>query len=138
MTTIAPYISDGVAVGQKVALKTHELFWRDVGHGELEALSAFEMEINGRVELAIYKGDLHIRIELLDQDETASTGPCLLQLNEYTDAEAVYTAHRGKLAISAQIGGKFIQIQLGRFTQENMTECNVSGPLDLTAYIEPV
>ena len=137
MSTIAPYISDGVAVGQKVALKTHELFWRDVGHGELKALSAFKIEINGRIELAVYKGDLHIYIELLDQDETASTGSCLLQLNEYTDAEAVYTAHKGKLAISAQIRSKTIQIQLGRFTQENMTECKVSGPLDLTAYIKP-
>ena len=137
MAIIATYISEGMRAGQPLVLKLHEIFWRTAGHGQVNGLSDFEIEVGGRVELAIYRGDLRIRVALLDRDEAAVTGPCSLQLNSAVDDEASYRTHNGGMTITARMNGKEVQIRLSRFKGDNMTECKVSGLLDLTAYIEP-
>jgi len=137
MTVITPYISEGVQAGQPVALKIQKIRWRTVGTGQLKTLSDYELEVDGRIELPVYKGDLNIHIELADKDVAATSGPCSLQLNSYGDDEAEYSADDDGLTISAQISEKAVQISLSRFPHDNMTECTISGPLDLTAYIEP-
>jgi hypothetical protein len=137
MAVITPYISAGIRAGQPVALKVHKRLWRTVGQGQVKAVSDFEIEIDGRVKLAVYQGDLHIRAALLDQDEAAITGPCSLKLNSAVDDQASYRTHDDGLTISARMNGKDVQIRLSRFKSDNMTECTVSGVLDLTAYIEP-
>ena len=85
MATITPYVSQGVQAGQPVELKTHEIFWRTIGHGTAKTVSEFELEIEGRVELPIYKGDLLIKGSLLDLDETAAAGSCSLRINSLSD-----------------------------------------------------
>jgi hypothetical protein len=137
MATIAPYISAGVRAGQPVMLKVHEILWRTVGHGDVKALSDFEIEIDGRIKLTVYQGELRIRAALLDQDEAASTGPCSLQLNSAVDDQASYRTHDAGMTISARMNGQDVKIRLSRFKRDNMTECKVSGVVDLTAYIEP-
>lgn len=137
MATVTPYISEGVQAGQKVALKIHGIRWRTVGQSQLKTVSDFEIVIDGRVELAVYEGDVHIRIALPDQDAAAIKGPCSLQLNTYKDDAATYRSHNGSLTIVTHINGKEAQFKLSRFQQDNMTECVVSGPIDLTAYIDP-
>jgi hypothetical protein len=110
---------------------------RKVGQGQLKTVSNFEIVIDGRVELAVYEGDVQIRIELTDQDAAAINGPCSLHLNTYKDDAATYRSHNGSLTIVTHINGKEAQFKLSRFQQDNMTECVVSGPIDLTAYIDP-
>ena len=138
MTVITPYISEGVQAGQLVELKIQKIRWRTVGIGHLKTLSEYELEVDGRIELPVYKGDLNIHIELSDKDVAATSGPCSLQLNSYGDDEAIYNVDEGGLIITAQINGKNVQIKLLRFARDNMTECTISGPLNLTAYIEPI
>ena len=138
MAIIAPYISQGAQAGQPVDLKIHLVRWRKVGHGRLKALSEFGLEIEGSIDLPVYHGDLNILIALLDQDVAASSGPCNFQLNASGDEKATYIADEVALTISADIDGGEVKIRLSRFNQDNMTECLVSGGLDLTAYIEPL
>ena len=138
MAIIAPYISQGVQAGQSADLKIHIVRWFKVGHGRLEALSEFGLEIGGSIDLPVYHGDLHILIALLDQDVAATSGPCNLQLNASGDEKATYVADEVALTISAQIDGGDVQISLSRFNQDNMTECSVSGAIDVTVYIEPL
>ena len=137
MAVVTPYISADIRAGQPVALKVRRRLWRTVGQGQVKAVSDFGIEIDGRVKLAVYQGDLHIRVALLDQDEAAITGPCSLKLNSAVDDQASYRTNDGGLTISARMNGQEVQIRLSRFKSDNMTECKVSGVLDLTAYIEP-
>lgn len=138
MATVTPYISEGVQAGQKVALKIRGVRMRKVGHGQLKTVSDFEIVIDGHVELAVYEGDVQIRIALPDPDEAASNGPCSLYLNTFNDDAATYRSHDGSLTIVTHIDGNEVQFKLSRLKQDNMTECVVSGPIDLTAYIEPI
>ncbi len=138
MAIIAPYISQGAQAGQPVDLKLHLVRWRKVGHGRLKALSEFGLEIDGSIDLPVYHGDLNILIALLDKDVAASNGPCNLQLNSSGDEKASYTANEVALTISAHIDGQEVKFRLSRFNRDNMTECLVSGALDLTTYIEPL
>lgn len=137
MATIAPYLSQGIHAGQQVALKIHEFRWRTVGHGTVSALSDFELKIDGRVELAIYKGDLKIHITLADQDATATSGPCSLQVNSLTDDKATYRVDGSDVTIRTVMGGEKVQVKVSRSKKDNRTACKVSGPFSLTAYIEP-
>jgi hypothetical protein len=137
MAILKPYLSQDVQPGQRVALKTHELFWRTVGHGSLQTVSDFKLEIHGRVELAVYQGDLQIQLALLDQDEAATAGACRLQINALADDQATYRVRGDGLTISTVLGGEAVDLKVVRAGQDNMTECKVSGPLDLTAYIAP-
>ncbi len=137
MAIITPHISAGIRAGQPVVLKLHRRLWRTVGQGQMKAVSDFEIEIDGRVKLAVYQGHLHIWVALSDQDKAAITGSCSLKLNSFVDNQASYRTHDGGLTISARMNDKDIQIRLSRFQSDNMTECKISGALDLTAYIEP-
>lgn len=137
MATITHYVSQGIQAGQPLALKTHRVFWRTVGRGTANAVSDFEMEVDGRVELKVYQGDLQIHIALLDQDEAATAGPCLLRVNSLSDDKASYRTHGDGLTISAVMSGKEVQVRFSRSQPNNMTECKVSAPYDLTVYIEP-
>lgn len=138
MAAIFPYISENLHAGQSVDLKLHLIRWRKVGHGQLKTVSDFELEIAGRIDLSIYRGDIQVQIVLLDQDDASNSGPCSLQLNEFGDDKASYSAKGGVMTISAVIGGSDVNIKLSRFGRDNMTECRVSGALDLAAYIEPI
>jgi hypothetical protein len=138
MANIFPYISEDLTSGQSVDLKLHMIRWRTVGHGRLKTVSDFELEIGGRVDLSIYQGDIQVQILLLDRDEKSNSGPCSLQLNEYRDDKATYNANGDFLTIAAVIGGADVKIKLSRFGRDNMTECTVSGALDLTVYVEPL
>lgn len=136
MALIGTFITKGVQAGQQVTLKLHELFWFTVGRGQVETLSDFGLEIKGQVDLTVYKGDLHIVISLTDEDASASSGPCRFQFNEIVDDQATYKTHDDKLDISTRLGGTDVNIRLSPLDSDHMTECKVSGPLDLTAYIE--
>jgi hypothetical protein len=138
VATITHYVSQGFQAGQPVALKIRKRRWRTVGHGTVEAVSGFEIEIAGCIKLRRYKGDLQVDVALLDQDEAAMEGPCRLRVNSQSDDNAWYRTHEGGLTISAVFDGTEVQVRLSRSEHDNMTECKVSGPLDLTAYIEMV
>jgi hypothetical protein len=137
MAIIATYISEGIRAGQPVTLKVHEFFWRIVGQGQVKALSDFEIEIEGSIKLALYQGDLRIRVVLLDQDEAATSGPCSLQFNSSIDGRASYRIRDNGMTIAARLYENNVQIRLSRYESSTMAECKVPGLIDLTAYIEP-
>lgn len=137
MATIYPYISEGAHAGQKAQLKVHQFVWLPVGQGEVRALSDFEVDIAGQVNIVVYKGDLRIYLQLLDQDVHATAGPCRLQLNSHVDEKASYRAQDGVLTVSAAMEDKAATVSLSRYDQGHMTRCAMTGFLDITAYIEP-
>lgn len=137
MATVYPYVSEGAHAGQKAQLKIHQLVWLPVGDGEVRALSDFEVDIAGEVNLVVYKGNLRVYLQLLDQDGDATSGPCRLQLNSYVDEKASYRAQDGVLAVSAAMAGKAATVNLSRHDHGNMTRCEMTGFLDITAYVDP-
>lgn len=137
MATIYPYISEGAYAGQKAQLKVHQFVWLPVGKGEVRALSDFEVDIAGQVNLVVYKGDLRIYLQLVDRDTDAAAGPCRLQLNSHVDEKASYRAQDGVLTVSAAMEGKAATVSLSRHDHGHMTRCEMTGFLDITAYVEP-
>ncbi len=136
MATLFPYISEGAQAGQRAQMRIRKLIWLTVGHGTVAALSDFEVDINGRVELIVYKGDLRIHLILLDQDPEALSGPCILHLNAHVDEKASYRVSNGALTVSAAIAGKKATVSLSRHENGKMTECELTGFLDITVYLE--
>ena len=136
MAIIKPYISSGAQSGQPVVLKIHEIVWLTVGNGTAIEVSDYEITIGGHVKLVVYKGDLEINIALLDEDEGSTKGPCSLQINAYLDESASYKTDGDDLIISAMFDGKDVQVKLSRSDPANVTECHISGPINLTLYIE--
>ena len=75
MATVYPYISENAQTGQKASLKIHQFVWLPVGQGEVRQVSDYAIDIAGEVNIVVYKGDLRIYLQLLDQDPTAASGP---------------------------------------------------------------
>ncbi len=136
MATLFPYISEGAHAGEKASLKIRKFVWVPVGHGEVAALSDYEVDIAGKLQLVVYNGDLRIHLLLLDQDPAASEGPCELHLNSHVDDKASYRVHDGALTVSAAMGGKAATVSLSRHEKGKMTECKLTGFLDITVYLE--
>ena len=137
MATLYPYISEGAHAGQKAQLKAHKFVWIPVGKGTVAALSDFEVDIDGRVQLVVYNGDLRIRLQLLDEDPEAVSGPCILQLNAHVDDKASYQVDDGALTVSAAIADKQATVSLSRCDDGEQTECIMTGYLDITVHLEP-
>lgn len=137
MATLYPYITEGAHAGQPAQMKIHKVVWVPVGSGTVKALSDYEVDIDGQVDLVVYKGGLRIYLQLLDQDQAASTGPCRLQLNAHVDEKASYKVEHDTLTVSAAIKGKEATVSLSRDNHGKMTKCQMTGFLDITTYLEP-
>jgi hypothetical protein len=138
MATIPPYVSEGAQAGQAAEMKIHKLMWLTVGNGKLLELADFVVDIDGQIDIVIYKGNLHICIELLDHDADAEAGPCRLQLNAHVDENATYQVKDGALTVSATIKEKSATVSLSRDNDGTKTKCVMTGFLDITCYLEPV
>jgi len=136
MASILPYVSPGAVPGQKLKLKIKKFVWLTVGDGVLESLSDYEVAVDGTVDVMVYKGDLTIKVHLLDEDPDADSGPCVLHLNSHSDENATYEVKNGALVVSAAFGDKKQGIAISRYNKGSMTECNLSGYLDIGAYLE--
>lgn len=137
VATVYPYISENAQTGQKASLKIHQFVWLPVGQGEVRQVSDYAIDIAGEVNIVVYKGDLRIYLQLLDQDPTAASGPCRLQLNSHVDENATYRTENGVMTVSAAMAGKEATVSLSRHHEHNMTRCAMTGFLDLTAYVAP-
>jgi hypothetical protein len=136
MATIPPYVSEGAAAGQAAEMKIHKLMWLTVGNGKLLELADYVVDIDGQIDIVVYKGNLHIRIELLDHDADAAAGACRLQLNAYVDENASYQVKDDSLTVSATIKEKSATVSLSRDDHGKKTECVMTGFLDITCYLE--
>lgn len=136
MATIPPYVSAGAQAGQAAEMKIHKLMWLTVGNGKLLELADYIVDIDGQIDIVVYKGNLHIRIDLLDQDPAATAGPCRLQLNAHVDASATYEVKNGALTVSATIKQKSATVSLSRDDGGKKTKCVMTGFLDITCYLE--
>jgi hypothetical protein len=136
MATIPPYVSEGAAAGQAAEMKIHKLMWLTVGNGTLLELADHVVDIDGQIDIVVYKGNLHIRIELLDQDADAAAGPCRLQLNAHVDEQASYEVQDDALTVSATIKEKSATVSLSRDDHGKKTKCVMTGFLDITCYLE--
>ncbi len=137
MATLYPYISEGAHAGQKVQLKAHKFVWVPGGEGAVATLSLFDVDIDGRVQVVVYNGNLRIHLQLLDQDPEAVSGPCMLQLNAHVDEKASYQVEDSALTVSAAIADKKATVSLSRCNDGEQTECKVTGFLDITVHLEP-
>lgn len=137
MATLYPYITEGAHAGQPAQMKIHKVMWLPVGSGTVKALSDYEVDIDGQVDLVVYKGDLRIFLQLLDKDETATAGPCRLQLNSHVDEQASYKVEQDVLTVSAAMKGKAATVSLSRENHGKLTKCQLTGFLDITTYLEP-
>jgi hypothetical protein len=136
MAALYPYIADDCQAGQKVELKLHEILWKSVGRGDILSLSDYEVNIAGHLSIIVYSGDLNIRLRLLDADESAEVGPCVLQINSHIDEEASYRVEKKVLSVAADFDGRRAGIRLSRDHGGKMTRCELAGYLGLTAYLE--
>lgn len=136
MATIPPFVSEGARAGQAAEMKIHKLMWLTVGNGKLLELTDYAVDIDGQIDIVIYKGNLHIRIDLLDQDSAAQSGPCRLQLNSYVDENASYEVKTDSLAVSATIKEKSATVELTRDDHGKKTKCVMTGFLDITCWLE--
>ena len=136
MATIPPYVSEGAAAGQAAEMKIHKLMWLTVGNGKLLELADYVVDIDGQIDIVVYKGNLHIRIDLLDQDPAATAGPCRLQLNAHVDASATSEVKNGALTVSATIKQKSATVSLSRDDGGKKTKCVMTGFLDITCWLE--
>lgn len=136
MATIPPYVSEGAQAGQAAEMKIHKLMWLTVGNGKLLELADYVVDIDGQIDIVIYKGNLHIRIELLDHDADAEAGPCRLQLNAHVDENASYQVKNDTLTVSATIKQKSATVSLSRDDHGKKTKCVMTGFLDITCWLE--
>ncbi len=136
MTTIAPFVSAGAQAGQAAEMKIHKLMWLTVGNGQLQELSDYLVDIDGLIDIVVYKGNLRIRLELLDQDAAATAGPCRLQLNAHVDENASYAVKNDALTVSATMKGKSATVSLSRDDGGKKTKCVMTGFLDITCWLE--
>jgi hypothetical protein len=138
MAALNPYIAEHARAGQQVELKLHEIFWKTVGKGDILSLSDYEVNIAGHLSIIVYSGDLNIQLRLLDMDESAGKGPCVLQINSHIDENASYQVEKETLAVVADFDGKKAGIRLSRDHGGKMTRCELAGYLGITAYLEAV
>jgi hypothetical protein len=138
MAALYPYIASGCRTGQKVDLKLHEILWKSVGRGNILSLSDYEVDVAGHLSVIVYSGALHIRLRLLDANDAAVVGPCVLQINSHVDEEATYRVDKGALAVAADFDGRRAGIRLSRDHGGKMTRCDLGGYLSLTAYLKAV
>ncbi len=136
MATIPAYVSEGATAGQAAEMKLHKLMWLTVGNGKLLELADYVVDIDGQIDIVVYKGNLHIRIELLDQDAEADAGPCRLQLNAHVDENASYAVKNDALTVSATIKQKSATVGLSRDDHGKKTKCVMTGFLDITCWLE--
>lgn len=138
MASLYPFIAEDAHPGQKVDLKIRKFIWKSVGRGDVLALSDYEVNIAGRLSIIVYSGDLNIHLQLLDMDDIAIQGPCVLRINSHTDEQAKYRVEKGELAVSADFGGKTAGIRLARDYDGKMTRCDLTGFFAVSAYLEGV
>jgi hypothetical protein len=136
MATIPPFVSEGAQAGQAAEMKIHKLMWFTVGNGQVTALSDYIVDIDGQIDIVVYKGNLRIRMDLLDQDPAATSGPCRLQLNAHVDENASYAVKNGALTVSATIKEKSATVSLSRDDGGKKTKCVLTGFLDITCWLE--
>ena len=137
MANILQFVADGGYPGQKQKLKIKKFIWLTVGDGVVETLSDYEVTVDGKVDILTYKGDLRIQLHLLDEDPDAVSGPCVLHLNSHTDENSTYRVTDGALVVSAAFGDKKQTVGIAPYNNGSMTECNLSGYINVSAYLEP-
>ena len=137
MATLMPYVANNVYVGQKVAVKVKKFVWMSVGKGTVKSFADDEVHIAGKINVMGYDGDLNIHLKLKDDDPTALSGPCCLQLNSHTDENAKYRATKDKLTVFAILGGKKQNITIVPTNNGKQTECQLFGHIDETVHLDP-
>lgn len=137
MAVIPTYLARGTAVGQKQTVKTKKIVWIPVGDGIVSAYSDYEIEVEGKINVVIYSGPLTIRLQLTDEDPTAQSGSCVLQLNSHTDENAAYQANGKVLTVAALLGGQKQNISISPCNGGTQTECKLFGRVNETVHLEP-
>ena len=137
MASILQFVADGGYPGQKQKLKIKKFIWLTVGNGVVESLSDYEVTVDGKIDILTYKGDLRIQLHLLDEDLDAVSGPCILHLNSHTDENSTYEVNNGALVVSAAFGDKQQTVSIAPYNNGSMTECSLSGYINIGAYLEP-
>ncbi len=138
MARIMDYVADNVYTGQTVEVKAKKFIWVKVGQGAVSAVDDDRVGVEGQISVPGYSGDLAIKLQLMDGDPTASSGPCMLQLNSHMDDNARYEAANGALTVFAVLGGKEQNISILPCNNGTQTECKLFGHVNQVVHLDPV
>ena len=137
MASITVFVANGTHKGQKIDVKAKKFVWVNVGQGTIKTYSDYEVEIDGKISILGYNGDLNIHLQLTDQSPTVPKGPCVLQLNTYVDENAKYETTKGMLTVYATLGGKEQNISILQCNNGEQTECKLFGHVNQTVHLDP-
>jgi hypothetical protein len=138
MASLYPFLAAGAAAGQRQLLQLNALVWITVGEGQVWALTDYSVDVRGKVGVLGYKGDLNIRLDLLDQDPKTHAGPCYLRLNDFDDPRASYRVQGDALTVDAVLSGKGQRVAISAYGEDRgRTRCQLSGEVSLTTFITP-
>ncbi|MCA9950607.1 MAG: hypothetical protein KDE48_13240 [Anaerolineales bacterium] len=138
MATIQPYVAKGTQVNQKIELKAKKVVWITAGRGIVSAISDYVVAVDGKISILGYNGDLNIHLRLTDENASATSGPCVLQLNTLTDENATYKVGHDTLTVYAVLGGEKQNISILRCNKDEQTECKLFGHVNETVHLDPV
>ena len=137
MANIVDYVANGAYAGQTIEVKAKKFVWVKVGQGTVTALSDHEVSIEGQISILGYTGDLNIKLNLSDEDQAASKGPCILQLNTLIDENANYEAAKNTLTVYAVLGGEQQNISILQCNNGEQTECKLFGHVNQVVHLDP-
>jgi hypothetical protein len=137
MANLIDFVADGTYVGQTIEVKAKKFVWVKVGQGTVAALSEYVVDVQGQISILGYSGDLNIKLNLTDEDPTASKGPCVLQLNTLIDENAKYEAAKGTLTVYAVLGGAEQNISILKCNNGEQTECKLFGHINQVVHLDP-
>ena len=138
MATIQPYVAKGTQVNQKIEVKAKKVVWITAGRGIVSAISDYVVAVDGKISILGYNGDLNIHLRLTDENASATSGPCVLQLNTLTDENATYKVGHDTLTVYAVLGGEKQNISILRCNKDEQTECKLFGHVNETVHLDPV
>ena len=137
MATIPPFVATNAHVGQKQTVKTKKFVWIPVGSGTVTEFSEYQVTLEGKIDVVIYKGDLTICMKLTDNDPQATTGSCILQLNSLTDEQARYEVKNNALTIHAVLKDVKQNITINRVNNGTQTAVKLFGKVNETVHLDP-
>jgi hypothetical protein len=111
MATLLPYIGVGTQTGSKHTIwaKIYVPFFLNVGSGSFTAFSDYSLSFAGRIDTAVFKGDLDLSISVTEHNPNSPNGPCDIVINGITSNSSNYSVTRNQLIVTAEFPGGISQ-----------------------------
>jgi len=91
--------------GELDDIKVGRGLYRKIGEGRFETFTEYHAKFKGQADSAFYKGAVSIEVILNDENPKATSGPCVIKINDLSDLVAKYSLdgeHLGTLRYQDQ------------------------------------